>query len=37
VPEEHLDEYLDSVLIGGRERREVVIADYDPQWPRPAD
>ena len=29
VPEEQLDAYLDSVLIGGRERREVVIADYD--------
>ena len=37
MPEEHLDEYLDSVLIGGRERREVVIADYDPQWPRRFD
>jgi GrpB-like predicted nucleotidyltransferase (UPF0157 family)/N-acetylglutamate synthase-like GNAT family acetyltransferase len=34
VPEEQLDAYLDSVLIGGRERREIVIADYDPQWPR---
>jgi GrpB-like predicted nucleotidyltransferase (UPF0157 family) len=28
------DEYLDRVLIGGRERREIVIADYDPAWPR---
>jgi GrpB-like predicted nucleotidyltransferase (UPF0157 family) len=26
-------EYLDVVLIGGREQRPVVIADYDPQWP----
>lgn len=28
------DAYLDTVLIGGRERREIVIADYDPDWPR---
>jgi GrpB-like predicted nucleotidyltransferase (UPF0157 family) len=28
------DAYLDEVLIGGRERREIVIADYDPAWPR---
>jgi GrpB-like predicted nucleotidyltransferase (UPF0157 family)/GNAT superfamily N-acetyltransferase len=28
------DAYLDTVLIGGRERREIVIADYDPAWPR---
>ena len=28
------DQYLDRVLIGGRERREIVIADYDPAWPR---
>lgn len=27
------DEYLDRVLIGGRERREIVIADYDSAWP----
>lgn len=27
------DEYLDSVLIGGREPREIVIADYDIGWP----
>lgn len=25
--------YLDRVLIGGREKREIVIADYDPTWP----
>src|SRR5829696_5784114 len=25
---------LDAVLIGGRERRRVVIADYDPAWPQ---
>ncbi len=28
------DAYLDRVLVGGRERREVVIADYDLAWPR---
>jgi GrpB-like predicted nucleotidyltransferase (UPF0157 family) len=27
------EEYLDRVLIGGREKREIVIADYDPAWP----
>jgi GrpB-like predicted nucleotidyltransferase (UPF0157 family) len=25
---------LDQILIGGREKREIVIADYDPDWPR---
>lgn len=25
---------LDTVLIGGREKREIVIADYDPGWRR---
>jgi GrpB-like predicted nucleotidyltransferase (UPF0157 family) len=24
---------LDQVLIGGREKREIVIVDYDPAWP----
>jgi GrpB-like predicted nucleotidyltransferase (UPF0157 family) len=24
--------YLDRVLIGGRERRTIVIADHDPEW-----
>lgn len=24
--------YLDRVLVGGRERREIVIAEYDPAW-----
>jgi GrpB-like predicted nucleotidyltransferase (UPF0157 family) len=24
---------LDSFLIGGREKREIVIVDYDPGWP----
>jgi GrpB-like predicted nucleotidyltransferase (UPF0157 family) len=27
------DAYLDRVLIGGRERREIVIAPYDQAWP----
>jgi GrpB-like predicted nucleotidyltransferase (UPF0157 family) len=27
------DAYLDRVLIGGRERRPIVIAEYDPCWP----
>jgi GrpB-like predicted nucleotidyltransferase (UPF0157 family) len=26
------DAYLDSVLIGGREKREIVIVDHDPAW-----
>ena len=29
-----LDAYLDEVLIGGRDRREIVIVDYDKAWPR---
>jgi GrpB-like predicted nucleotidyltransferase (UPF0157 family) len=27
------DAYLESVLVGGRERRGIVIVDYDPSWP----
>lgn len=27
------DDLLDRVLIGGRERRTIVIVDYDPGWP----
>jgi GrpB-like predicted nucleotidyltransferase (UPF0157 family) len=27
------DTYLDRVLVGGQERREIVIAPYDPAWP----
>jgi len=27
------DAYLDQVLVGGRERRRIVIVDYDPVWP----
>lgn len=26
--------YLNRVLIGGREKRAIVIADYDPVWPK---
>jgi GrpB-like predicted nucleotidyltransferase (UPF0157 family) len=33
VDAEHLSEYLDAVLVGGRERRPIVIADYDELWP----
>jgi GrpB-like predicted nucleotidyltransferase (UPF0157 family) len=25
--------YLDGVLVGGREKREIVIVDYDSSWP----
>ncbi|HEY1508077.1 MAG TPA: GrpB family protein [Solirubrobacteraceae bacterium] len=31
---DELEAHLDTVLIGGREQREVVIADYDPRWPQ---
>jgi GrpB-like predicted nucleotidyltransferase (UPF0157 family) len=27
------DAHLDKVLIGGREKRELVIVDYDSSWP----
>jgi GrpB-like predicted nucleotidyltransferase (UPF0157 family) len=27
------DAYLDQVLIGGREKRKIVIVGYDPAWP----
>ncbi|HLY47852.1 MAG TPA: GrpB family protein [Solirubrobacteraceae bacterium] len=33
-PDHHLDEVLDQVLVGGREKRRIVIVDYDPEWPR---
>ncbi len=23
----------DSFLVGGRERRDIVLVDYDPSWP----
>lgn len=32
-PPAHLDHVLDEVLVGGRERRKIVIVDYDPAWP----
>ena len=28
-----LNKVLDAVLVGGRERRPIVIVDYDPGWP----
>ncbi len=34
MEERELEAHLDDVLVGGRERREIVIADYDPAWPR---
>lgn len=33
-PQTGFDATLDTVLIGGREEREVVIVDYSPAWPR---
>jgi hypothetical protein len=35
VQRHELDAHLDTVLIGGSEQREVVIADYDPSGPVP--
>jgi GrpB-like predicted nucleotidyltransferase (UPF0157 family)/predicted N-acetyltransferase YhbS len=34
VDEEQLDAHLDAVLIGGRERSEIEIVEYDARWPR---
>ncbi|MGH3345030.1 MAG: GrpB family protein [Carbonactinosporaceae bacterium] len=31
--ERDLDAHLDRVLVGGRERRAIVISDYDAAWP----
>lgn len=31
------NQYLDQVLIGGRERRAIVIVEYDPAWPERFD
>jgi GrpB-like predicted nucleotidyltransferase (UPF0157 family) len=31
---EELNAHLDEVLIGGREPARLVIAEYDPEWPR---
>jgi GrpB-like predicted nucleotidyltransferase (UPF0157 family) len=33
VNSDELDRELDEVLIGGREKREVVIVEYDESWP----
>ncbi len=33
VEDDHLDALLDAVLVGGRERRDVVMAEPDPTWP----
>jgi len=34
---EELNARLDQVLVGGREKRAIVIADPDPAWPRRFD
>lgn len=31
------DERSETVLIGGAEKREIEIADYDPEWPKKFD
>jgi GrpB-like predicted nucleotidyltransferase (UPF0157 family) len=31
--QEDFDRYLDEVLIGGREKRDIVVVAYDPTWP----
>jgi GrpB-like predicted nucleotidyltransferase (UPF0157 family) len=33
VAESERDAHLEEVLVGGLERRAIVIADYDPDWP----
>lgn len=33
MADQEFDEYLDAVVIGTRERREIAIVDYDPGWP----
>jgi GrpB-like predicted nucleotidyltransferase (UPF0157 family) len=33
VSDQDRDAYLDSILIGGREQRKIVIVDYDAGWP----
>jgi GrpB-like predicted nucleotidyltransferase (UPF0157 family) len=33
VDADELNTILDQVLVGGREHRPIVIADYDPSWP----
>lgn len=34
MPDEDHDDYLDSVLIGGRESVSITIVSYDATWPR---
>jgi ribosomal protein S18 acetylase RimI-like enzyme len=34
VEQREREAHLDGVLIGSREQREIVIAEYDPAWPR---
>jgi GrpB-like predicted nucleotidyltransferase (UPF0157 family) len=31
-PDDAFDDYLDAVLVGGREERELVLVDYQPAW-----
>ena len=33
-PSHQRDAYLDAVLIGGRESVDIVVVDYDPDWPQ---
>jgi GrpB-like predicted nucleotidyltransferase (UPF0157 family) len=33
VDPDSLNAYLDQVLIGGRERRPIVLVDFQPEWP----
>lgn len=33
MDEDERNAYLDRVLIGGREKQEIAIVDYDPAWP----
>jgi GrpB-like predicted nucleotidyltransferase (UPF0157 family) len=37
VDRDDLHAYLEQVLIGGIEPREIVIVDYDPGWPQRFD
>ncbi len=36
-PAQDLDDYLDLVLVGGREHTKVEIVPYDPSWPERFD
>ena len=33
MPDRRRNQNLDDVLVGGREKRQIVIADYDKGWP----